>query len=251
MSILKALSEEQQQYPFSPVLGIMPAIVTDIDDPEKLGRIKVKLLNRDTSEYETDFIRIMTPMTGQQWGMFFFPEVGDEVLVGFSGGEIARPYVLGALWNKNNIPPVTIENKENKLRKIKTKNGNELIFCDKEEENYIQINTPNQLEMNLNDKEQVIHIKEKNNKNRIKIDVKNGVVTIEGENKIDISSGNSHMILDANANKVSISSGQYLEIKSGQIVVEAKSTLDLKANGSVNIKSDGATNVKGAVVKLN
>ena len=121
MSILKALSEEKQQYPFSSFLGIMPAVITDIDDPEKLGRVKVKLLNRDTSEYETDFIRIMTPMTGQQWGMFFFPEVGDEVLVGFSGGEIARPYVLGALWNKNNTPPVTIENKENKLRKIKTK----------------------------------------------------------------------------------------------------------------------------------
>ena len=173
------------------------------------------------------------------------------MLVGFSGGEIARPYVLGALWNKNNTPPVTIENKENKLRKIKTKNGNELIFYDTNEENYIQLNTPNQLQMKLNDKEQVIHIKEKNNKNHIKIDVKNGIVTIEGENKIDISSGNSRMILDGSTNKVSISSGQSLEIKSGQIVIQAKSTLDLKANGTVNIKSDGATNVKGAVVKLN
>lgn len=229
----------------------MPAIVTDIDDPDKLGRVKVKLLNRDTSEYETDFIRIMTPMTGKQWGMFFFPEIGDEVLVAFGNGEMERPYVLGALWNQQNKPPVTIENKENILRKIKTKNGHELIFHDKEGEDFIQINTPEKLEIKLDDKEQCITIKEKNNKNRIKIDAKNSIVTIEGENKIDIASGNSRMILDGKGNKVSISSGQSVEIKGGQIVIDAKSTLNLKAGGTVNVKSDGATNIKGAVVKLN
>ncbi len=251
MSILKVLSEQKQEYPYCAVFGIMPAVVTDIDDPDKLGRVKVKLLNRDTAEYETDFIRVMTPMTGQQWGMFFLPEVGDEVLVGFGGGEMERPYVLGALWNQNNKPPVTIQNKENNLRKIKTKNGHELIFHDKDGEDFIQINTPQKLEMKLDDKKQMISIKEKNNKNIIKIDAQNGIVTIEGENKIDIVSGNSCMTLDGSGNKVSISSGQAIEIKSGQIILNAKSTLDLKAGGSVNLKSDGATNIKGAVIKLN
>ena len=72
LSIGKLLSEQTKEYPFAPAFGLMPAVVTDIDDPDKLGRVKVKLLNRDTTEYETDFIRVMTPMTGQQWGMFFF-----------------------------------------------------------------------------------------------------------------------------------------------------------------------------------
>lgn len=251
MSILKVLSDEEQKYPFCCTCGMMPAVVTDIDDPDKLGRVKVKLLNRDTSEYETDFIRIMTPMTGKEWGMFFFPEVGDEVLVAFGNGEMERPYVLGALWNQENKPPVTIENKENRLRKIKTKNGHELIFYDKEGEDFIQINTPEKLEIKLNDKEQCITIKEKSNKNIIKIDAKNSIVTIEGENKIDIASGNSRIILDGKGNKVNISSGQSVEIKSGQIVIDAKSTLDLKAGGTVNVKSNGAANIKGAVVKLN
>ena len=251
LSIGKLLSEQTKEYPFAPAFGLMPAVVTDIDDPDKLGRVKVKLLNSDTTEYETDFIRVMTPMTGQQWGMFFFPEVGDEVLVGFSNGEMAKPYVLGMLWNQNNKPPVTIENKENMIRKIKTKHGHELIFQDKQEEDFIQINTPQKLEIKLEDKNQMIYIKEKNGKNIIKIDGKNGIVTINAEKKIDIASGNSRMTLDGEGNKVTISSGQAIEIKATQIVLDAKSTLDLKASGTVTVKADGPANIKGAVVKLN
>ena len=85
----------------------------------------------------------------------------------------------------------------------------------------------------------------------IKIDGKNGIVTINAEKKIDIASGNSRMTLDGEGNKVTISSGQAIEIKATQIVLDAKSTLDLKASGTVTVKADGPANIKGAVVKLN
>jgi uncharacterized protein involved in type VI secretion and phage assembly len=33
------------------------------------------------------------------------PEVGDQVLVAFEHGDLAQPYVLGALWNAGSAPP--------------------------------------------------------------------------------------------------------------------------------------------------
>lgn len=252
MSITKLLNIEDRDDRYQgKFYGVTVGIVTDIEDPEKLGRIKVKLLNRDTSEYETDFVRIATPMTGQQWGMFFFPEIGDEVLVTFSDGDIHRPYVIGSLWNQNYKPPVEIQEKKNTVRKIKTKHGHEIIFTDEDDKDSIEIKTPKKLTIFMEDEKELISIKDKDGKNLLKIDAKNGVVQVMAEKKIQIQSGNSTMELDGEGNRVSIESTQSLHLKSQQISIEAKSMLDLKASSNMNIKSDGPLSLKGAVIKAN
>ena len=96
MSIFEMLAERSQEQPFC---GITIGIVTDIKDPDKKNRVKVRLLNRTDSLQETGYIRVMTPMAGKAYGAFFLPEVGDEVLVGFVDGDYTDPYVLGSLWN--------------------------------------------------------------------------------------------------------------------------------------------------------
>ncbi len=250
MSITDILNDDEQGRD-KRIHGIELGVVTDIDDPDKLGRVKVKLLNRDTSNDETGFIRVMTPMTGKKWGMFFFPEVGDEVIVAFAGGDIARPFVLGSLWNQNFKPPVEIKDKKNNIRKIKTKNGNEIIFNDEDKKEYIQIVTPKKLDIKLDDDKEIISIKDSDGKNIVKIDSKNGMITIQGEKKINIKAGNSKVSLDGSSNTAIIESSQSIKLKSQQIVIDAAGTLDLKATGSVNVKADGPANIKGAVVKIN
>ena len=106
MSIFEMLAQQPQEQAFC---GITIGIVTDIKDPDKKNRVKVRLLNRSDSTQETDFIRVMTPMSGKQYGMFFLPEVGDEVLVGFVDGDFSDPYVLGSLWNTKAPAPVTVQ----------------------------------------------------------------------------------------------------------------------------------------------
>src|SRR3954454_2165145 len=81
--------------------GVFPAQVSDNQDPDNQGRVKVKLpWSPDASggAYET-WARLSTLMAGGSRGTWFVPEVGDEVLVAFEGGQPRRPYVLGALWN--------------------------------------------------------------------------------------------------------------------------------------------------------
>lgn len=251
MSIYDLLTEQENGQVLDVMYGVTVAVVTNIDDPDKLGRVKVKLINRDSSQNETDFIRVMTPMTGKEWGSFFFPEVGDEVLVAFQHGDIAKPYVIGALWNKNYKPPVEIKDGKNDIRKIKTKRGHEIIFNDEEGEERIDIKTPNELSLSLDDKNEVITLQDKNEKNLMKIDTKNGQIQIESEKKIKLNSGDASIELNAQGNSITIESGTSMKIKSQNISIEATNTLDIKATNLLNVKSSGTANIKGAVVKIN
>ncbi|OEF97195.1 hypothetical protein BHF68_05840 [Desulfuribacillus alkaliarsenatis] len=233
------------------IAGVTVGIVTDINDPAKLGRVKVKLINRDQSDWETDYIRVMTPMTGKEWGSFFFPEVGDEVLVAFSHGEIMKPYVLGSLWNKHYKPPHKIEDQKNDIRKIKTRCGHEIIFNDEKSKESIEIKTPKQLSIMLDDEKEVITIQDKNGKNIMTIDSKNGQIQVKADKKITLQSGKSNVILDAQKDSLHIESGSSIHMKSQQISISAKSTLDIKAGSSLTVKSDGPATIKGATVKIN
>jgi len=252
LSIIDVLNnDDDQSKAINYFPGVTVGIVTDIDDPEKLGRLKVRIINRNSSDYETDFIRIMTPMTGKQWGSFFFPEVGDEVLVAFNQGDINRPYVLGSLWNKEYKPPTNVENQKNDIRMIKTRSGHKIVFNDEQKKESIQIQTPKELAINLDDEKEIITINDKNGKNIMTIDSKNGLINVMAEKKITLKSGKSNVVLDAQKDSLNIESNSSINIKSQQISINAKSTLELKAGSSLTVKSDGPASVKGATVKIN
>ena len=56
--------------------------------------------NRDGN----DGWRTLLRLTRADRGVFVLPEVGDEVLVAFEHGDMARPVVVGSLWNGNTRP---------------------------------------------------------------------------------------------------------------------------------------------------
>ncbi len=84
--------------------GLMIGIVTDNQDPQGWGRVKVKYPTL-SSDHASDWARVATVGGGDQRGIEFLPEVNDEVLVGFEMGDIHFPYVIGGLWNGVEAPP--------------------------------------------------------------------------------------------------------------------------------------------------
>jgi hypothetical protein len=80
--------------------GLVCGVVTNVSDPDKLGRVKIALpwLSPD---FESDWARAVQVGAGPRSGALFLPEVGDEVLVGFEFGDPRRPYVMGGLINTN------------------------------------------------------------------------------------------------------------------------------------------------------
>ncbi len=84
--------------------GVAFAIVTDNDDPQQMGRVKVTYpwLSDDAESY---WARVSAPGAGKDYGVVWIPQVGDEVLVAFEHGDVMFPVVLGGMWNgKDTIP---------------------------------------------------------------------------------------------------------------------------------------------------
>jgi phage protein D len=78
-------------------------VVTQNDDPKKLGRVRVKYpsLGDDTEGW---WARVVAPGAAENRGLMMLPVPGDEVVVGFEHGDVRRPYVLGSLWNGVELP---------------------------------------------------------------------------------------------------------------------------------------------------
>lgn len=109
--------------------GIVIGTVVDLNDPEKLGRVKVKL--PQYNDEQSTWARIASPMAGRKRGFFFRPEVEDEVLVAHENGDHRRPYVLGAVWSKVDTPPPGDNDEtKNNWRFIVSRSGHTLKFDD-------------------------------------------------------------------------------------------------------------------------
>lgn len=85
------------------VNGIVIGLVTDLADPENIGRVRVSYPT--LGDQSSDWARLVSPMAGNGRGTFFRPEVGDEVLVAFELGDVRRPHILGSLWSTTDTPP--------------------------------------------------------------------------------------------------------------------------------------------------
>ncbi len=78
--------------------GIVTALVVMNEDPEKMGRVRVRYPWMGADE-RSGWVRVASVYAGNGRGVGFLPEVGDEVVVGFEQGDTERPLVLGSLWN--------------------------------------------------------------------------------------------------------------------------------------------------------
>lgn len=105
--------------------GVVQGIVTNVSDPDGLGRVQLQFPWLDQS-YRSTWVPIATPLTGGTRGQFFMPEVGDEVMAAFERGDFDHPFVIGFLWNGVDRPPET----DVKNRVILTPGGHTLRFED-------------------------------------------------------------------------------------------------------------------------
>ena len=212
MGLNELLSREDSQQNRN-IYGVAIGIVTNNSDPEKRGRVKVNLPWRGEND-ESYWARIASPMAGNERGIVFYPEVGDEVLVAFDRGDITFPYVIGALWNGQDKPPETNADGKNNIRKIRSRSGHELIFNDDD----------------------------KNKQEKIEIHTKGGHRIIlddsSGNEKIEIvdKSGNNKIIIDSVQKSIAMESAMKLTIKANIVEIEGSTSLTLKSNAALTIQ---------------
>lgn len=79
--------------------GKYEAWVVDVDDPLKLGRIRVKTPAVLGEDVESGWALPCVPFGGgKDRGMLFLPQVDDTVWIEFAGGDVSRPIWTGAFW---------------------------------------------------------------------------------------------------------------------------------------------------------
>ena len=113
--------------------GVVPAIVTNNNDPDNMGRVKLKFPWLDDS-LESDWARVVAVGAGADRGFFWLPEINDEVLVAFEHGDFRHPYVVGGLWNGQDSPPErtssAVKNGKVEIRTMKTREGHIIRLVD-------------------------------------------------------------------------------------------------------------------------
>jgi uncharacterized protein involved in type VI secretion and phage assembly len=228
---------EQNKRLESRIYGVVSGIVINNKDPEKMGRVKVKI-PRISGDEESNWARIAAFMGGKERGAFFLPEVDDEVLVAFEYGDINMPYIIGSLWNGEDKPPEQNSDGKNNIRIIRSRSGHVIKLDDTEN----------------NEKIEII---DKTQKNMIIIEKKNNKISIKSDKDIELSAPNGKVIINAKDIEVSSTASTKIQANSS---IEAKAKgnmelsgamLDIKANGNMNLKASGLINIKGSLLNLN
>lgn len=123
----------------SQLYGVYAATVVDVKDPKQLGRVRVRTTAREVPGLDRRWARLATLMAGAARGSWFVPDVRDEVLVAFEGGDARRPFVVGALWNPSAKPPERMDKAgKNPRRVIRTKGGHRIALDDGDQKIEIQ-----------------------------------------------------------------------------------------------------------------
>ncbi len=134
--------------------GVYPALVNDIKDPDGQGRVKVTLpWAQDTNgaHYEA-WARVATLMGGKNRGSWFIPDVDDEVLIVFEGGDARRPYVVGGLWNGKDAPPESMDGAGHNYRKVlRSRNGVKITLDDTDGQETLILETPGGQKVTMKD----------------------------------------------------------------------------------------------------
>jgi phage baseplate assembly protein V len=183
--------------------GILIGQVTNLEDPESLGRVKVKYPT--LGGQESDWAPIATLMAGKERGSYFIPEVDEVVLVAFAHGDPRHPYILGGVWNTKDKPPATDgDKKKNNWRFLKSRSGHIFKFDDTSGSEKIEI------------------------------------VDKDGTHKIVIDSANKKIQVVCDNGDVEVSAGSgKVTVNATTIELKASGSMTLSANGDVTIS--GAT----------
>lgn len=235
------------------------AIVTDTNDPDGLGRIRVRFFWQSEKD-QTPWLRIVTPYAGKNKGFYFIPEIGEEVLVGFENANAQKPYVIGSHFTGKNKPD-DWKNDKNFLKALRTKSGHTIEFNDEIGKETITIHDKDKVNTILfssHGKELVMECK-----GDLKINAQNIEISAEKDFNLDVKG----KIIISSQKETELSAVGNAKLKSNKnIAIEAMSNLKAKANSKTEISGTTLTAkgsasaefsagvktvVKGAIVKIN
>lgn len=226
--------------------GLQHGVVIQVnDDPDGEYRVLINIPIIDNLEGEGVWARVSQLYATEDAGMIAFPEVGDEVILGFFDNDPTYPVILGSLYSSKR-KVTTEENHDptdvNHMKGLSFNKGKlRMEFYDEPGKNIYKVFTEDKMMIEINDDADTITIDDPINKNNILMDSAGVTMTVDKDLTIDVTGD-----IKISAKKgISMEATNDIEGKGMNIKFEAKTNFEAK--GTAAFKAEGAQfEVKGS-----
>jgi type VI secretion system secreted protein VgrG len=244
--VFRPPQQPRRQY----ALGSQTAVVVGKAGEEiwtdKYGRVKVQFpwdRKGKKDENSSCWIRVAQQWAGKNYGQFFLPRIGQEVVVSFIDGNPDRPLITGTVYNADQTVPYPLpDNQTRSTTKTRTSKGgggfNELRFEDKKDSEEVYIHAEKDF------KTEVKHDRTTTIDNEDKLTVKkNRTVEItEGDESLTIKKGKRTVTVEKDY-KLTVKGNLTIEVD-GNVTIKSKKAIKLEAETSFDLKSGKDMTVK-------
>lgn len=243
---------EKENFSYAPSNGQLPAIqglqlgevVAISQDPGAEYRVQVKLASNAEGQTGT-WARLSTFYATAAAGAFFYPEVGDEVVVGFLENDPRFPVIMGTLYSKLKTPPVTPADNNNYIKALYTKSLMKITFDDQNK--ILSIITPAGNTITLSDQATQIEIKDQNSNS---VTLSSSGIAITSASNIEIKA-NGTISMNAPQGITIESPAGTVGVSALNISNTATAAITCSGNTSAELSSSAATIIQGGVVMIN
>jgi uncharacterized protein involved in type VI secretion and phage assembly len=213
------------------LFGAQLGQVVDVQDPDGLGRIRVRLLNFDgvADQDAPIWARVAVPFAGNNRGAFFIPDVGDEVLVNFVNGDPRVPIVVGGLWNGSQSPPETLSGSSVDRWTITGKAGTKIAIIEQTSPQIV-LQTPNGQKVMLDDTSNEVTITDATGN---KVTLNTSGITLQATSKITMNA--TQIELNAGSVTVNASSSTFSGIVNCNTLITTSVVSSMYTPGAGNI----------------
>ncbi|WP_075342970.1 type VI secretion system tip protein VgrG [Tenacibaculum agarivorans] len=245
--VKSAPSEPEIKETLIDVKGLQVGIVQDVydeDGGEYRVQVEIPMLN-DTTEFV--WARLASFYASNSFGAYFFPEVNDEVILGFIDGNPAYPIVLGSMYSSALPPASTVipADSDNNLKALVTRSQLQVQFDD---ENIVMtMLTPNGNTIVLSDQDEAITITDQNSN---QILMNSDGITIQSASAMTLKASDAVSIEGASVS-IKSDSDDITISSSASLSGSASQSLTLSGSSSTDVSSSGTTSISGSTVNLN
>lgn len=225
----------------SDIQGMHIGKVVQLEDPNKENRIQIELPLLKEGENKI-WAQLATFWAGNQYGAFFIPTIGDEVVVSFFNNDLNQVVILGSLHSNTQPPAMGIQ--QNNNPSIITKSRLMLQF--EEEKKKITLTTPGNNTIEISDEGKGIKLTDQNNN---KIEMNNNGIFLESSTNISLKA-TVGITIEAGTT-VDVKAQSSLHLKAVNIEANADAGFTAKGGAQAELSASGQTVVKGAIVMIN
>lgn len=226
------------------VHGLQIGTVKQItQDPQNQFRVLVLVPTVDNTG-KGIWARLARPYATNNAGSYFFPEVGDEVVLAFLDGDPRFAVIVGSLFSSSRPPPYTPDDK-NSTKAIVTNSQLKVIFD--EEKKVITLSTPGGNTAVLSDDAKSITLTDQNG-NSVKL--ADDGITLNSVKNVTITAA-QNISLEAQSGQLTAKGTQGVTVSGLKVALTADTEFSATGNASASLQASGETTIKGAMVMIN